>query len=91
MGVGDVPLIAERLSASGVVAAGELADPIGAVAGHLGDPVRRMPLSQQPDNLPVTPFRPVAGPPIARLQLLDRQMWRQLDLATHALFYNHIA
>ena len=46
MGAGAVPLIAERVGASSVVAMGELANPIGAVAGHLSYLTRWMTLSQ---------------------------------------------
>ena len=46
MGAGAVPLIAERVGASSVVAMGKLANPIGAVAGHLSYLTRWMTLSQ---------------------------------------------
>lgn len=63
----------------GVVAPGEAPDPVGAVAGGLGDFARQQPFAQQPDDLPPAAFGGFGGPPVPLFQFRDAQVRSHFD------------
>jgi hypothetical protein len=68
------PLVAQRLRAMRVVAGGQFLHPARRKGQHLGHLEDGPPLRQQPDRLGVPCLHRVPRRPVARLQLLDRQM-----------------
>src|SRR5262245_45125201 len=67
-----------------VVAACHSADPIGRIPGHLGHLIRRMPLREQPEEVPVAALGALPGPAVAAFQLVYIQVRRQFDSSWHA-------
>src|SRR6478672_9201040 len=62
-------LVAHTVGSSPVVAARDLADPVGGVAGHTRDGGGSQSTCQEPEELPMTAFDGVMGLAIARMQL----------------------
>lgn len=57
-----------------VVALGELANPVGRVAGALGHCASGLAACQQPEDLPPRPFVGLFGCPVALFQFVDAQV-----------------
>ncbi len=53
-----------------------LTDPVRRISRHLGHLIRRMPLCQQPEDVPVAPLGPLAGAAVALLQIVHAQVRR---------------
>src|SRR5690349_9253568 len=70
--------------AVGVVALGNLPDPVGGVAGDRRHLHRRVALAQEPEDLPPATLVGFFGRPIAALELVDAQVWLEMNLSGHA-------
>src|SRR5690348_3161796 len=81
---GGVAAIAHAVWAFGVIALGDLANPVGRVAGHRGDFTPGATLAEQPQDLPPTAFIGLFGRTVARLQLGAAQMGLEDDVSGHA-------
>src|SRR5258706_12565113 len=73
-----------------VIAFGNLANPVGRIAGAHGNRARRLAFGKQPQDLvPATLVR-FFGCPVAPLELVDRQMRFQANVSWHASILQHL-
>src|SRR5712691_4276709 len=79
-----VPTIVHALRALGVVALGELADPIGGIARHRRHLYGRVSLAEQPEDLPPTALIGIVRAAIASLQFSHTQMRVEMKMSGHA-------
>ncbi len=78
-----VPAIVHARRSLGVVALGDLADPVRRVAGDRGHRNGRMTLAEQPEDLPPRALARLFGRSIAALELVDTQMGLEVDVSGH--------
>jgi hypothetical protein len=88
MGVGGSP-IDHTGWPLGVVALGDLANPVARVAGARGDLPRQLPVRQKPENLSPTALVRFPGCPVAQRELVHRQMRGQANASCHAIKLQH--
>src|SRR6266851_8806807 len=79
-----VPAIVHARRALGVVALGELADPVGRIPGHSCDLHGGVPLAEQPEDLPPAALIGFFGRPQAALELIDAQVGLEVNTSGHA-------
>jgi len=79
-----VPASVHALRALGVVALGNLPDPVGRIARHGRDLHRRVALAQEPEDLPPAALIGFFGRPIAALEVVHAQMGLEMNLSGHA-------
>src|SRR5258706_11173133 len=77
--------IAHPLRAFGVVAFGDLANPVARIARTLRDVLGQLAARQQPEDLPPRPFVRLFGRTVASLQLVDTQVGPEMNASCHAL------
>src|SRR5258706_6188245 len=77
--------IAHPLRALGVVAFGDLANPVARIARTLRDVLGQLAARQQPEDLPPRPFVRLFGRTVASLQLVDTQVGPEMNASCHAL------
>jgi hypothetical protein len=79
-----VPASVHARRALGVVALGNLPDPVGGVAGDRRHLHRRVALAQEPEDLPPAALIGFFGRPRAALEVVDAQMGLEMNLSGHA-------
>ena len=72
-----------------VVALGQLADPIGRIAGALGHLARRLPAREQPEDLPPAALMGLMLAAIASLSFIRREVGVEGDIFWHPLILQH--
>src|SRR5215831_15243290 len=77
-------LVAHTVRSSRVVAARDLANPIGGIAGHMRDGGRGESTRQEPEEVPSTAFDGVMGLAIPLMQLVVSQVGMEVDVSWHA-------
>src|SRR5262245_60090027 len=83
MRMGVLP-IAHPVGALGVVAFGDLANPVRRVASALGDVFRFLPAGEQPQDLPPAAFMRLFGRAVAPLKILNRKVGAEMNASCHA-------
>jgi hypothetical protein len=73
----------------GVVAARDLADPVGAIAGHRREGRRRLAPGQQPHHVPAAACDGVLSRALVALQFADRQVRLEPKVSCHAGILQH--
>jgi hypothetical protein len=77
-------LVAHTVGSHPVIAARDLANPVGRIAGHSRDGGSGESTRQQPQKLPTTTLDGIIGPPIAFVQLVVGQIGLEADASWHA-------
>src|SRR5947209_3426132 len=77
--------IAHPVGALGVVALGNLPDPVARLPGALRDVLRQLPAGEQPQDLPPAAFVRLFGCPVTLFQLLHAQVGAQMTSSSHLL------
>ena len=82
MGMGVLP-IAHPVGAFGVVAFGDLPNPVRRIPRALGDVFRLLPTCEQPEDLPPTAFMRLFGRAIPALKILATEVGAQMNTSWH--------
>jgi hypothetical protein len=64
-----------------VVPTGNLADPVGRVAGNSGNRRGRQTTTQKPEKVPATPLNRISSSAVAVFKLVDSEMWLKVDVS----------
>src|SRR5215470_12701207 len=83
MGMGVLP-IAHPVGAFGVVAFGDLPNPVRRVAGALGDVDGFLSTGEQPEDLPPAAFMRLFGRAVAPLKILNSNVGSKMNASCHA-------
>src|SRR5690348_9454419 len=79
-----MPAIVHARWSFGVIALGELSDPVSRVARHGRNRHGCIALAEQPENVPPTALIGLFRRPIAALEFIDAQVWMQMEVSGHA-------
>ena len=83
-------LVAHTVRSSPVVAARDLANPVGGVARHARNGGGGQPARQQPEKVPATALDGVMGMAIALMQVVVGQIGMEADAFGMPRFYNSV-
>src|SRR5258708_19811558 len=79
-----MPAVHHPARALFVVALSDLTDPVRSIANHSRQLRGRVPLGQQPEDLPPRAFVGLFRRPVAPLQVVDTQMRLEVNASCHA-------